>query len=45
MANQPSLSPQAELVEDLTSVVYTFSGRLSGPRRYKRQIQHAVTGS
>ena len=43
VVNQPSLSPQAELVEDLMSVVHTFSGRLHGLRRYRRQIQQAVT--
>ena len=45
VVNQPSLSPQAELVENLTSVVDTFSGRLPGPHRHKRQIQQAVTDS
>lgn len=39
VVNQPSLSPQAELVEDLMAVVHTFSGRLPRLCRYKRQIQ------
>ena len=45
VVNQPSLSSQAKLVENLMSVVDAFSGRLPGPRRYKQQIQQAVTDS
>ena len=43
VVNQPSLSPQAELVEDLMAVVHTFSDRLSGLRRYRKQIKEAAT--
>ena len=43
VVNQPSLSPQAELVEDLMAVVHTFSGRLYGLRRYRKQIREAVS--
>ena len=39
VVNQPSLSPQAALVV----VVHAFSGRLSGLRRYRRQIREAAT--
>ncbi|MDE0672077.1 MAG: IS607 family transposase, partial [Caldilineaceae bacterium] len=42
VVNQPSLSPQAELVEDLMAVVDSFSGRLPGLRRYRKQIREAV---
>ena len=40
--NQPSLSPQAKWVEDLMTVVHTFSGRLPGLRRYRKQIKDAA---
>ncbi len=43
VVNQPSLSPQAELVEDLMAVVDIFSGRLYGLRRYRKQIREAVS--
>ena len=43
VVNQPSLSPQAELVEDPVAVVRTFSCRLHGLRRYRRQIREAAT--
>ncbi|MYC64496.1 MAG: IS607 family transposase [Caldilineaceae bacterium SB0661_bin_34] len=43
VVNQPSLSPQAELVEDLMAVVHTFSCRLYGLRRYRKQIREAVS--
>ena len=41
--NQPSLSPQAEWVENLMAVVHTFSGRLPGLRRYRKQIKAAAS--
>ena len=40
--NQPSLSPQAEWVEDWMLVMRTFSGRLPGLRRYRKQIKAAA---
>ena len=43
VVHQPSLSPQAELVENPVAVVHAFSGRLSGLRRYRRQIREAAT--
>ena len=43
VVNQPSLSPQAEWVEDPVAVVHAFSGRLSGLRRYRKQIREAAT--
>jgi len=39
---QPGLSPQAEWVEDLMAVVDSFSGRLPGLRRYRKQIKAAA---
>ena len=33
--NQESLSPQQEMVEDLMSIIHTFSCRLYGLRKYK----------
>ena len=37
--NQESHSPQQEMVEDLMAIVHTFSGRLDGMRKYKKQLQ------
>ncbi len=42
VVNQASLSPQAEMVEDLMAIVHTFSGRLSGLRSYQRTIREAA---
>ncbi|MDE0670559.1 MAG: hypothetical protein OXH72_02280 [Caldilineaceae bacterium] len=42
VVNQPSLSLQAEWVEDLMAVVDTFSGHLPGLRRYRKQIKAAA---
>lgn len=39
VVNQESLSPQQEMVEDLTSIVHTFSCRLHGIRKYQNQIK------
>jgi len=39
VVNQASLSPQQELVEDLLAIVHTFSCRLYGLRKYRKQIQ------
>ena len=41
VVNYPSLLPQAELVEHLMSVIHTFSDRLSGSHRYRKQIRVA----
>ncbi len=40
VVNQESLSPPQEMVEDLISIVHTFSCRLYGMRKYKSQIKH-----
>jgi putative resolvase len=39
VANQESLSPQQELVEDLMAIIHCFSCRLYGLRNYTKQIQ------
>jgi predicted site-specific integrase-resolvase len=39
VANQESLSPQQEMVEDLMAIVHTFSGRLYGMRKYHKAIK------
>ncbi len=39
VANQESLSPQQEMVEDLMSIIHGFSCRLYGLRNYKKQIK------
>lgn len=43
VANQESLSPQAEMIDDLMAIVHTFSCRLYGLRRYKKQIKDIAT--
>ena len=42
VVNQPSLSPQKEIVEDMLSIVHTFSSRLYGLRKYKKEIKEIV---
>lgn len=37
--NNPDLSPQEELTEDLLSIIHVFSSRLSGLRKYKKKIE------
>ena len=39
VANQESLSPQQEMVEDLRAIVHTFSCRLYGMRKYHKAIK------
>lgn len=39
VVNQESLSPQQEMVEDLMSIVHTFSCRLYGMRKYESAIK------
>lgn len=41
VVNQDSLSPQQEIVEDLMSIVHTFSSRLEGIKKYEQQIKSA----
>jgi putative resolvase len=42
VANQESLSPQQEMVQDLMSIVHCFSSRLYGLRSYKKRIKEAA---
>jgi predicted site-specific integrase-resolvase len=44
VANQESLSPEREMVEDLLAIVRTFSCRLDGLRRYEKVIKAELTG-
>lgn len=37
--NHESLSPEQEMVEDLLAIVHTFSCRLHGMRKYKKEIK------
>jgi predicted site-specific integrase-resolvase len=45
VANQRSLSPQQEMVEDLMTIVQCFSSRLYGLRSYKKKIKEAAEAS
>lgn len=42
VANAESLSPQAELLEDLMAVVHCFSCRLYGARGYRKEKERAI---
>ena len=42
VANAESLSPQAELLEDLMAVVHCFSCRLYGARSYRKEKEKAI---
>ncbi|KHD06163.1 recombinase [Candidatus Thiomargarita nelsonii] len=43
IVNQESLSPQQEMVEDLMAIIHTFSCRLYGLRKYKKNLKKAIT--
>lgn len=43
VVNQESLSPQQEMVEDLMAIIHTFSSRLYGLRKYKKDLKKAIT--
>ncbi|WP_155286311.1 IS607 family transposase [Lacticaseibacillus zhaodongensis] len=38
--NNPDLSPQEEMTQDLISIIQVFSCRISGLRKYKRKIEN-----
>ena len=40
--NQERLSPEAEMVEDLMTIVHCFSSRLYGLRNYRKQLGEAL---
>ncbi|HUW90041.1 MAG TPA: IS607 family transposase [Candidatus Nanopelagicaceae bacterium] len=42
VVNQESLSPQQEMVEDLMTIIHTFSCRLYGLRKYKKDLKKIV---
>lgn len=42
VVNQESLSPQQEMVEDMLAIIHSFSSRLYGLRKYKKQIKDLV---
>jgi len=42
VANQQSLSPQQELVEDLMAIIHCFSCRLYGSRSYRKDKEQAI---
>lgn len=44
VANQESLSPQEEMVQDLLAIVRTFSCRLYGLRRYEKTLKDELAG-
>ena len=39
IANQETLSPQREMVEDLMAIVHTFSCRLDGLSKYQKALK------
>lgn len=43
IANAQTLSPQPELIEDLMAVIHSFSCRLYGLRKYKKEISRIVS--
>jgi len=45
VVNQESLSPQQEMVEDLMAIIHTFSCRLYGLRKYKKEIKKIIAQS
>ncbi|WDN88521.1 hypothetical protein BuS5_01489 [Desulfosarcina sp. BuS5] len=42
VVNQESLSPHQEMVEDLMAIIHTFSCRLYGLRKYKKNIKKII---
>jgi predicted site-specific integrase-resolvase len=42
VVNQESLSPQQEMVEDLMAIIQTFSCRLYGLRKSKKDIKKVI---
>jgi predicted site-specific integrase-resolvase len=43
--NQEKLSPEAEMVQDLMTIIHCFSSRLYGLRNYKKQLKKALNDS
>lgn len=42
VANQEKPSPQQELVEDMLTIIHSFSSWLYGLRKYKKQVKQMV---
>ena len=42
VANQQSLSPEQEMIENLLTIVHSFSSRLYGLRKYKKILLAAL---
>ena len=42
VANNDSLSPQQELVEDVMAIIHCFSCRLYGTRNYKKKLKEKL---
>ena len=40
--NQERLSPEQEMVQDLTTIIHCFSSRLYGLRNYKKKLREAL---
>jgi predicted site-specific integrase-resolvase len=40
--DNPTLSPEQEMVQDLMTIVHTFSSRLYGLRKYKKALRKAL---
>lgn len=43
VVNNETLSPQAEMIQDLISIIHVFSCRIYGLRKYKKVISTDVT--
>lgn len=43
VVNQERLSPHQELVEDMLAIIHSFSSRLYGLRKYKKQIKAKIS--
>lgn len=41
--SESEMSPEAEVVQDLMTIIHTFSCRLYGLRKYKREIENAIS--
>ena len=42
VANQEKPSPQQELVEDMLAIIHSFSSRLYGLRKHKKQVKQMI---
>lgn len=42
VANQEKLSPQEELVSDMLAIIHSFSSRLYGLRKYKKNLKSII---